>query len=314
MKCRDCDEANEEGYRYCFNCGAYLAVKPGPAHWDLLQLSRMDFLTTVAEGLPLIWENSARLWRESVDLRQLGPSQSVGILQSFAEEEAAKVLILLDAVRCPASSKNEFGRLVKQLDQHVGKGIYVRYYGTSPSDMTEVKRIVEVERQGFSREGEYGEFILPNSITTSRESRLYVSYVRNDDGTHEWHIPYKPLHFEGLGSSGIIRVVEALHAAGVFEVESLKAFREYWESIPFVDIGDNPVNLDRETSIGWRQLTDLNLGMLKELDQRGVLSPAATVEHQRTLVQQLLFPLYPFDLSIRENFRDLPPPDSPYSY
>jgi hypothetical protein len=124
MKCRDCDEANEEGYRYCFNCGAYLAVKPGPAHWDLLQLSRMDFLTTVAEGLPLIWENSARLWRESVDLRQLGPSQSVGILQSFAEEEAAKVLILLDAVRCPASSKNEFGRLVKQLDQHVGKGIY----------------------------------------------------------------------------------------------------------------------------------------------------------------------------------------------
>jgi hypothetical protein len=50
------------------------------------------------------------------------------------------------------------------------------------------------------------------------------------------------------------------------------------------------------------------------LDQHDLLSPAATVEHQRTIIHELLFPLDAFDLSITRNFRDLPPPDSPYSY
>ncbi len=247
-------------------------------------------------------------------MSQLGPSRGVCILQGFAEEEAAKALILFDAIRCPASFADKFSRLVRQIDQHVGKGVYVRYYGTSPGDMTEVKRIVDSVRQGFYREGEYGEFILPNQIKTSRESLLYVSYVRNDDGTHGWLAPRNPFHFEVLSNSGTMRAVKALHAAGIFEVEALKVVRDYWRKIPFADIGSDPLAVDRGTLILWRQLTDLNFGMLKELDRRGLLSSAATVEHQQTLLRELLFPLYPFDLSITKNFRDLPPPDSPYSY
>ena len=246
-------------------------------------------------------------------MSQVGSRRGVCILQSFAEEEAAKALILLDAIRCPEALKDEFRRLVKQIDQHVGKGVYARYYGTSPGDMTEVKRIVESERQGFYREGEYGEFILPNQIKASRESRLYVSYVRNDDGTHGWFAPRNPFDFELRSHSGTIRVLEALHAVGIFEVEALKVVRDYWRKIPFADIGTDPLAVDRETLILWRQLADFNFGMLKELDKRGLLSSAATVEHQQTLLRELLFPLYPFDLSITKNFRDLPPPDSPYS-
>jgi AbiV family abortive infection protein len=312
MKCHDCNVDGDEGDRYCSQCGAYLAVQPGPAPLELLQLSPTDFLTAVASGVPLIWKNASRLWSEANELSLAGSRRGVCILQGLAEEEAAKALILLDAVRCPEAFKFEFSRLLKQIDQHVGKGVYVSYYDTSPSDMTDVKRIVDRERQGFYREGEYGEFILPNRIKTSRESRLYVSYVRNDDGTSEWIAPRDPLDFEVRSRSGTIRVVEALFAAGIFEVESMKVFRDYWRKIPFADIGTDPLAVDLDRSIRWRELTDLNFGMLKELDHLSLLSSAATVEHQQTLIRELLFPLYPFDLRITKNFSGLPPPDSPY--
>lgn len=314
MKCHGCGIANAEGDRCCSQCGVYLAVKPGPAHRELLEISQADFLATVASGLPLIWENASHLWTEATEISLRGPSRGARILQCFAEEEAAKALILLDAIRCPASFNDKFNRLVKQIDQHVGKGVYVRYYGTSPGDMTEVKRIVDSVRQEFYREGEYGEFILPNQIKTSRESLLYVSYIRNDDGTHGWHAPRDPFHFEVLSNSGTIRVVKALHALGIFEVEALKVFRDYWRDVQFADIGSDTWAVDPESLITWRQLTDLNFGMLKELDHRGLLSSTATVEDQQILFRDLLFPLYPFDLSIDKNFGDLPPPDSPYSY
>jgi hypothetical protein len=101
--------------------------------------------------------------------------------------------------------------------------------------------------KSFYREGEYGEFILPNQIKTSRESLLYVSYVRNDDGTREWLVPRSPFEFEGRIHSGTIRVLEALYAAGIFGVEALKVFRDYWRKIPFVDIGSDPLAVGPET-------------------------------------------------------------------
>jgi hypothetical protein len=108
--------------------------------------------------------------------------------------------------------------------------------------------------------------------------------------------------------------LDALHAVGVFEVEALKAFRDYWQEFPFTDAGIDSRPDAIDTIVNWTKLTDLDFGMLKRLDQQDLLSPAATVEHQNTIIRELLFPLYPFDLGITRNFRDLPPPDSPYSY
>jgi hypothetical protein len=314
MRCGDCDLAFDGGDRYCSKCGTYLAVEPGPAKRELLQLSQADFLTTVGSGLPLIWENVSRLWTEAVEISKLGARRSVCILQGFAEEEAAKALILLDAMRCPASFTDKFSNLVKQIDLHIGKGVYARYYGTSPGDLTEVKRIVDYNRQGFYREGEYGEFILPNQIKASRESMLYVSYVRNDDGTRGWYAPRGPFEFEGRIYPATIRVLEALHAVGIFEHEALQVFRDYWQEIHFVDVGIDPQTVAIETSVNWTKLTELNFKMLKRLDQLDLLSPTATIEHQNTIIHYLLFPLYPFDLNVTKNFHDLPQPESPYSY
>jgi hypothetical protein len=116
--------------------------------------------------------------------------RAVGILQLFAEEEAAKSLLLFDAVRCPRARKEEFRRLVSGFGNHLAKGIYVKYYGSRLADLHEARTIVNLERRAVYREGDYGEFIAPNSILYMREKRVYVSYAREDDNRHGWHQPY----------------------------------------------------------------------------------------------------------------------------
>ena len=101
MKCENCGITNDVGDRYCSGSGDYLAVEPGPAHRELLQLTQSEFLATVASGLPLIWQNASCLTEEAAKLSRIGARRGACILQGFADEEAAKALVLLDAVRCP---------------------------------------------------------------------------------------------------------------------------------------------------------------------------------------------------------------------
>jgi AbiV family abortive infection protein len=312
LKCEKCNVVNEPGERYCAKCSDYLSVPPGAAHRDLLQLSADDFLTTVSEGLPLILDNAKRLWAEASLASQVGAERGACILQAFAEEEAAKGLLLLDALRCPPSMRDSYLRLLKGLDQHVPKGVYVRYYVTSPADMVEVRRIVDSYRQGFAREGEYGEYILPNQITTNRESQLYVSYVRYDDGSHHWSSPSEPFHFSFHNQSKLIQILEAFQRVDLFQPKALRAFREYWQAFVFADIGSDPMSDALTSSIRWSQLTKLNLGMLQMMYERGSLKPEWSQQDHQTICHDLLFPLYAFDLTESKNFRYLPPPDSPY--
>ena len=72
---------------------------------DLEQLSDNALFETLSQGMSLIVENATgfdetarRLYGDS-DLR------ASEVMRSFAEEEAAKVLILIDYVRCPRSSE-----------------------------------------------------------------------------------------------------------------------------------------------------------------------------------------------------------------
>lgn len=150
--------------------------RPQADHLHFLQLPRAQFLQTMSEGLPSIAQNALDLWREASEFANHGHRRAVGILQALAEEEAAKVLLLFDALRCPDRRRADRDRLVRQFATHLAKGIYANYYNTRPSDMREVGHIIERQRRAFYREGDYGEFIAPNWIVHSRELRLYVSY------------------------------------------------------------------------------------------------------------------------------------------
>jgi hypothetical protein len=102
-------------------------------------------LEIVSEGLPLIYDNATALWNEAQEIGTFGNRRAVGILQLFAEEEAAKSLLLFDAVRCPRTRKEEFRRLVSGFGNHLAKGIYVKYYGSRLADLHEARTIVNLK-------------------------------------------------------------------------------------------------------------------------------------------------------------------------
>jgi hypothetical protein len=160
----------------------------------------------------------------------------VDILQLFAEEEAAKALLIFDAVRCPRAYQDEFKRLIGGFGNHLAKGIYIKYYGLQLVDLREARSVVDSKRQMVYRDGDYGEFIAQNSVLYMREKRLYVSYARRDDNTHVWDAPYPAdLLFGDIVPSAIIRVAEALNALGFFSREGLQLVSDHWSQIHLQD-------------------------------------------------------------------------------
>ncbi|OYY88554.1 MAG: hypothetical protein B7Y45_14360 [Sphingomonas sp. 28-66-16] len=65
----------------------------------LAHLSQPKRLALIAEGLPVIAASARSFWDAARQLEQGSREQNV--LEGFAEEEAAKVLILMDMARCP---------------------------------------------------------------------------------------------------------------------------------------------------------------------------------------------------------------------
>jgi hypothetical protein len=68
---------------------------------DLCQLADSDFFSEVATGLSHVLKNVQRLKADSQFLAEHQRPRGFKLLRAIAEEEAAKFLILMDAVRCP---------------------------------------------------------------------------------------------------------------------------------------------------------------------------------------------------------------------
>jgi subtilisin family serine protease len=65
----------------------------------------------------------------------------------FAEEEAAKFHILLDAVRCPRQPAEIFSRQLSYFNAHIAKGLYANYYKIfAPADLPEIRRYMDSSR------------------------------------------------------------------------------------------------------------------------------------------------------------------------
>ncbi len=194
-----------------------------------------------------------------------GPDMATGVTKNFHQDVGCGILqLLFDAVRCPCARQNEFRKLVGKFRDHLAKGIYIRYYGLNLAALLEATAVVQLEKQAVYREGDYGEFIVPNSILYMREKRLDVSYLRNDDNSHNWDAPYDPaLLFGDIVPSSIIRVTTALHRLDLLSKEGLSVLEEYWNNINLEDpiVGD-PLQVDPAKNHSWRELIEWNAEML----------------------------------------------------
>lgn len=256
---------------------------------DLSQLNDPEFFTEASEGLRLCVENALRLWRDARKLCVSRRPQGFEILRLFVEEEAAKFHILLDAVRCPRQPADRFSRQLGYFNQHLAKGLYAEYYNfASPSDLAEIQRYMERERQALYLDGENDvDWVFRNDILRKREESIYVDYVGYADSfrdEHHWHAPNSKLMGLWLLSNRprVLDVALAIHGAGMTTERALARIAELWRACAVDDIK-------------WPDLRQLNVRTLETLEEAKLLRVRSDSAYRR-VANEWLFPLYPLDL------------------
>ena len=154
---------------------------------DLGQLSDPDFFRAVSEGLSLVIKNATRLHDAAQTLHDAKHAQGTHVLTLLAEEEAAKFLILIDAVRCPLRLAKIRTRQLRYFHNHLARGIYARLVKFHRRvRLAGLERIADSDRESLFLDGPNDvDWIFRNTILARREEAIYVDYVETVDG-HEW--------------------------------------------------------------------------------------------------------------------------------
>lgn len=193
-------------------------------------------LAFLAEGLPIILDSAHGLWVASQQLSTM--PREADVLENHAEEEAAKVLILMDMVRCPKKlCASKMGVMVNWFYDHLARLIYANATSWRPMHVTQLQEYVDSSRQAHYLEGEFGEYILPNSELSSRESKLYADIVAYEDGQPMWSSP-KGFDFDRsflAFTPPALALAKSFAALGIFRAEGLRATSEIWNAVEFKD-------------------------------------------------------------------------------
>ena len=200
---------------------------------DLASYSDDRLFKEVSEGIPLIIENAVSLDETAHRLYRDKNFRASEIMRGFAEEEAAKVLILIDLVRCPRDWENREG-LARRFYGHVAKRIYAETC-SYPNILSfkELREFVERECRPYYLDGpNWVDWIFPNTITADREGALYVDFVRDitdEAGECYWSTPGAPLPSPGrYESPDCVSLSRALSDAGANSPDGLDTIASIW--------------------------------------------------------------------------------------
>lgn len=216
------------------------------AIFNLEQLSDNVLFETLSEGMQLIVDNVESFDANACRLYQDGEFRASEIMCGFADEEAAKVLILIDYVRCPKSSKQR-AQVLKRFYGHVAKRIHAMACDYPRiASFAELSELIESECRPWYLDGPNDvDWIFPNSILQKREHDLYVDYVRDvtdTAGTCHWIAPEPPMPFlSQYQASDCVTLVRFLSAAGALSANGLAEIADIWrefEPVPHTDRGD----------------------------------------------------------------------------
>ena len=83
------------------------------AIWDLCQFGDDDLFDEIAEGIGHVMDSVKRLESAVRTLHGDGYYHPACVLEKLAAEEAVKVLVLLDVVRCPRNKVEKKSRLLR---------------------------------------------------------------------------------------------------------------------------------------------------------------------------------------------------------
>jgi AbiV family abortive infection protein len=261
-------------------------MKPRMVH-VLADAADEKLIREVARGLTLLLEHVAELHKSVETIVKNKHARGIAAIQTIADEEAAKYLILLDAIRCPPSAKRELSQQLRRCSNHLAKDIYAYVSRTSPADLAEVRRMLKSLRVSHYLDGPMDvDWIFRNEIIDQRERTLYVDYVRTDQGD-EWVAPdiYDDRMFLHPGPSGPVRLIFSLSRAGLTTEAGLRVVGSVWRD--FVP----------QSSTHWQEVASYNRRTLRLLEEAGVLREDFSPEDARGIVNDWSFPLHHEDLT-----------------
>ena len=250
---------------------------------DLTQLTEEDFFKEISKGMDLTIINAQTIEQDAERFYD-SKSNSYDILMSVACEEAAKSLILLDAVRCPRQSKN-FSHQLRRFNNHLAKGIYAKVCDWHAAHKKELCQYLEMERREFYLDGPNDvDWAFPNSILHERERNMYVDYVESD-GEHFWLDPLRLDRIFGHHTPMVVSIAEALKRTRCTEPDALRQIADIWRARPIED------------TTPYSELRQLNLDTLAALEKNGILDESDQ-DAVSVITNHLPYPLYDVDLSL----------------
>jgi len=186
----------------------------------------------LSEGMARILENADRLWMAAESLNATDTVTAGLILQTVAEEEAAKYLMLLDAARC---ERSRLGPHLGRFYSHLARGLYVEACHWRTATYAEHLALIDSNRRTLYLDGPNDvDWIFRNSILSQREDSFYVDYVESEDG-RRWLSPADS-SLASLGPdpdlrSDIIDLVHALDDAGYSSPSALSIVADTWRVV-----------------------------------------------------------------------------------
>lgn len=200
---------------------------------DLEQFADDRLFEVLSEGLPLIVDNAASHDNSARHLHKAGEPRASEAMRGFAEEEAAKFLILVDYVRCPPIPERR-SQVLKRFYSHVAKRIHaqacayprIRFFG-------ELCEFVESECRPWYLDGPNDvDWIFPNAVVAEREQELYVDYVQDvtdTAGDRFWTTPPDPAPIVSrYATPDSVTLVQSLFRAGASSPEGLAEIAGIW--------------------------------------------------------------------------------------
>ncbi|WP_417423065.1 hypothetical protein [Hoeflea sp.] len=173
---------------------------------------------------------------------------------------------------------------------HLARLLYIEAQHWRPMDLNELRTYVNNERRSHYLEGYNGEYILPNSATSTRETLLYADIITYEEGDPIWSEPSyddpESLTFPQYPTPW--RTCEALQTVGAFTRKGLDLVSSAWAEVDFSG---------KETS---GQSSELAYKMLKSLEGENLISENATNDHVGHLRHRWQLPMYRLDFKRQE--------------
>jgi len=252
---------------------------------QLHNMSQDARICFIAEGLPIILESANGFWAAAQKLPK-NPRES-NVLSGYAQEEAAKILILLDLVRCPPKLASKYVKnTVKCFYNHLARLLYADASHWRPTNIEELRSYVDSNRKAHYLEGYAGEYIVPNWNVALRESQLYADVEMLENGDSQWHAPIGYGDLANGFVPAVLMVVNALSALGVFSVSGLVGAAEIFGQISFAD------------NVSASEHDKLIDALLSRLNSENTIPASATQKNLTTAYHGWQLPMYDFDFKL----------------